>query len=157
MTAPDHVPTEGLEELAALIHGLVGAWQDFGYEDPPTPDCAVIPPLGERSADAIRAGHEAITDIDRLLAQLYGVRSTLVSQLRRDADIRMARPLPGAPAVSAVVAMLDGEPVPLPAPCGEYVTGVPYGPCTTCGRTREAHRLQGDGRNPENTTEGGTS
>ncbi|MCW2934863.1 MAG: hypothetical protein JWM19_5825 [Actinomycetia bacterium] len=88
-------PTSGLEELARLIHFRVGAWQDFGYEDPPAPDCKAVPPLGERSAEAIKSGHEAIGDIDQLIRQLYDVRSRLVSQLRRDEDIRMARPLPG--------------------------------------------------------------
>jgi hypothetical protein len=88
-------PTSGLEELAGLIHFRVGAWQDFGYENPPAPDCKAIPALGERSANAITAGHEAVKDIDQLIAQLYDVRSQLVSQLRRDEDIRMARPLPG--------------------------------------------------------------
>lgn len=95
MTAPDHVPTSGLAELAALIHFRVGQWQDFGYEAPPAPESKAIPPLGERSAGAIKAGHEAIEDIDRLIRQLHDVRALLVSQLRRDEDIRMARPLPG--------------------------------------------------------------
>lgn len=140
MIAPDHIPSEGLEELAALIHFQVGAWQDLGYEDPPSPDCKTIPPLGERSASAITAGHEAIEDIDRLIRQLHDVRSVLVSQLRRDEDIRTARTFPAAPE-------------PLPVPCGEYVTRVPYGPCTTCGRAKEAHRLQGGAQGPE--AEGG--
>lgn len=80
--------TAGLEELASLIHFRAGAWQDFGYEDPPTPDSARIPPLGHRSADAIKAGHEAIRDIDRLIARLHKVRARLVSELRQDADLR---------------------------------------------------------------------
>src|SRR6185436_7354638 len=58
----------GLEELAGLINFRVGTWQDFGYAEPPTPDCATIPPLGERSAKAIEAGHEAVNDIDQLIA-----------------------------------------------------------------------------------------
>jgi hypothetical protein len=93
----DIVPldTGMLGELAALIHFRVGAWQDFGYENPPTPDCKAIPPLGERSAAAITAGHQAIRDIDYLIGRLHDVRQQLVTQLRQDEDIRMARPLPG--------------------------------------------------------------
>ena len=81
----------GLKELAGLINFRVGAWQDFGYAEPPTPDCATIPPLGERSAKAIEAGHEAIKDIDQLIAQLHQVRAQFVSELRQDEDIRAAR------------------------------------------------------------------
>jgi hypothetical protein len=81
----------GLEELAGLINFRVGAWQDFGYAEPPTPDCATIPPLGERSAKAIEAGHEAIKDIDQLIARLHQVRAQLVSELRQDEDIRATR------------------------------------------------------------------
>jgi hypothetical protein len=85
------VSTAGLEELAGLIHFRVGAWHDFGYETPPAPECATIPPLGQRSARAIEAGHEAIKDIDQLIARLHQVRALLVSELRQDEDIRMAR------------------------------------------------------------------
>ena len=81
----------GLEELAGLIHFRVGAWQDFGYAEPPTPECTPIPPLGERSAKAIEAGHEAIKDIDQLIARLHQVRAELVNELRQDEDIRAAR------------------------------------------------------------------
>jgi hypothetical protein len=81
----------GLEELAGLVRFRVGAWQDFGYAEPPAPGCATIPPLGERSAKAIEAGHEAIKDIDQLIAQLHQVRAQLVSELRQDEDIRAAR------------------------------------------------------------------
>ena len=55
------------------------------------PHYATIPPLGERSAKAIEAGHEAIKDIDRLIAQLFQVRAQLVSELRQDEDIRAVR------------------------------------------------------------------
>ena len=48
--------TGDLGEMAALIHFHVGAWQDFGYAEPPAPECVPIPPLGERSASAIKAG-----------------------------------------------------------------------------------------------------
>jgi hypothetical protein len=97
MTDPNETGTgldgaaAGLEELAGLINFRVGAWQDFGYAEPPMPECATIPPLGERSASAIKAGHEAIRDIDRLIARLHQVRAQLVSELRQDEDIRAAR------------------------------------------------------------------
>jgi hypothetical protein len=81
----------GLEELAGLINFRVAAWHDFGYAEPPAPDCATIPPLGERSAQAIEAGHEAIKDIDQLIARLHQVRAQLAVELRQDEDIRAAR------------------------------------------------------------------
>lgn len=81
----------GLEELAGLICFRVAAWHDFGYENPPAPGCATIPPLGERSASAIEAGHQAVGDIDQLIARLHQVRARLVSELRQDEDIRAAR------------------------------------------------------------------
>jgi hypothetical protein len=82
--------TDDLEEMAGLIRFRVGAWEEFGYENPPTPESALIPPLGKRSAEAIRAGHGAIQEIDRLIARLHEVRARLVSELRQDEDIRMA-------------------------------------------------------------------
>jgi hypothetical protein len=81
----------GLEELAGLINFRVGAWHDFGHAEPPTPESATIPPLGQRSAKAIEAGHEAIKDIDRLIARLHEIRALLVSELRQDEDVRTAR------------------------------------------------------------------
>ncbi len=93
-----HVDTGGLEDLAGLIHFRVGAWQDFGYAEPPTPECATIPPLGERSANAIQAGHEALKDIDQLIARLRRVRAQLADELRQDENIRAsAPPEAGAP------------------------------------------------------------
>jgi hypothetical protein len=85
--------TGDLGELAGLIHFRIGAWQDFGYEHPPTPDCVTIPPLGQRSANAIKAGHEAIEDIDQLIARLHQVRAQLADELRQDEGIRMERKL----------------------------------------------------------------
>lgn len=89
MSAPDY--SRGLAELAGLINFQVGAWRDFGYEAPPMPDCKAIPPLGERSADAIKAGHEAVEAIDELTRQLWRLREQLVGELREDSDIRAAR------------------------------------------------------------------
>jgi hypothetical protein len=114
-----------LGELVELINLHVGAWEHFGYENPPTSDSATIPPLGERSADAIKAGHEAVADIDKLIARLHRVREQLVGELRTDEDIRMAG---------------DGE----AAACGvcghsrtEHLTRAPSRPepysCALCG------------------------
>ena len=81
----------GLGELADLINGRVAAWQDFGYANPPAPDCKPVPPLGERSANAIYNGHQAVRDIDEMTRQLYALREQLVGELREDSDIRAAR------------------------------------------------------------------
>jgi hypothetical protein len=89
MTTPDL--SHGTVEQAEYINWLVCAWHDLGYENPPSPDCKAIPPLGERSAQAIKAGHGAIGTIDELLRQLYALRSQLVSELRQDEDIRAER------------------------------------------------------------------
>lgn len=86
-----NIDTAGLVELVELVQWHVTAWQDHGYADPPAPECKTIPPLGERSASAIAAGHNAVRDIDRLARRLHEVRAALVAQLRRDEDIRMAR------------------------------------------------------------------
>jgi hypothetical protein len=89
VSAPDL--SHGIEELAGLISFRVGAWHDFGYETPPAPECKPVPPLGERSAEAIRNGHQAIRDIDELTRQLYALRSQLVGELRQDEDVRVVR------------------------------------------------------------------
>jgi hypothetical protein len=95
MTTTDSTGAEdiaaGLAELADLINFLVGAWHGFGYAAPPSPDCQPIPPLGERSADAIKGGHGAIEAIDELARKLYALRNQLVGELRKDSDIRGAR------------------------------------------------------------------
>jgi hypothetical protein len=44
-------------------------------------------------------------------------------------------------AVRLMAGHVADTPSPLPAPCGSYSAAEPYGPCTTCGRAREAHRL----------------
>lgn len=83
--------TDGLGELVDSINGSIALWQRFGYEDPPTPESATIPPLGERNANEIKAGHEAVDDIDRLIARLHRLREQLVGELRENADIIMKR------------------------------------------------------------------
>lgn len=45
-----------LGELAGLINFRIGAWQDFGYAEPPTPEYTAIPPLGKCSARRSRSG-----------------------------------------------------------------------------------------------------
>jgi hypothetical protein len=80
-----------IQDLVDLINFNVGAWHEFGYDVPPSPDCKPIPPLGQRSAAAIKAGHEAIEEIDDLTRQLYRLREQLVGELRQDEDIRGAR------------------------------------------------------------------
>ena len=77
----------GLADHAGLINVLIGAWHDFGYAVPPTPDCAAIPPLGQRSTAAVKAGHDAIHAIDDLIGQLHALRSQLVGELRRDEEL----------------------------------------------------------------------
>jgi hypothetical protein len=89
VTAPDL--SSGIEELAGLINFRVGAWHDFGYETPPAPDCKPIPPLGERSSAAIKAGYDAVKEIDQLTRQLYALRQQLVGELRADEDARAIR------------------------------------------------------------------
>jgi hypothetical protein len=81
----------GLEDMAGLISFYVGVWHDFGYADPPSPECQVIPPLGERSAKAITGGHEAIEAIDQLARRLAALRVQLADELRADQDVRAAR------------------------------------------------------------------
>lgn len=83
--------TGDLAGIVDMIQFRVGGWQEFGYENPLGPDCAVIPPLGRRSAAAITAGHQAIEEIDRLTRRLYEIRSQLVDELREDSDIRGRR------------------------------------------------------------------
>jgi hypothetical protein len=95
MTTADTTGAEdiaaGLAELAELISFRVGAWHDFGHQVPPAPECKAIPPLGQRSAEAITNGHDAIEAIDHLATQLHVLRGQLVSELREDSDVRRAR------------------------------------------------------------------
>ena len=80
-----------LAELADLINLRIGEWHDFGYANPPAPNCKTIPPLGERSAEAIRAGHEAVRDIDNLVRELHKLREALTGELRANEDALNAR------------------------------------------------------------------
>jgi hypothetical protein len=90
VSTEDRLDTGDFEERAGLISFNIGGWRDFGYAKPPGPECATIPPLGERSAAAIGYGHGAVSAIDELIARLHEIRGQLVSELRRDEELRMA-------------------------------------------------------------------
>jgi hypothetical protein len=80
----------GLEELAGLIGVRIGAWNHFGYPAPL--DCqAAIPPLGERSAEAVKYGRGAVEAIDELIRDLQVLRGHLVTEMRTDSDERAKR------------------------------------------------------------------
>jgi hypothetical protein len=79
-----------LEDLVGLIGVRVGAWNHFGYADPQDGQAA-IPPLGERSAEAIRAGHGAVENIDEILRELHALRGQLIGEMRADDDARAVR------------------------------------------------------------------
>lgn len=89
----ENIEASDLAEIAEVIQLRVGIWEALGYANPPTPDSATIPPLGERDATAIQGGHDAIEDIDHLISRLHEVRAALVSQLRTNQDIQMSRPI----------------------------------------------------------------
>ena len=91
-TAKTTAERPGIEETAGLLNFRIAAWHDFGYVTPPTPDCKAIPPLGERSAEAIKAGHGAIEVIDEIVRDLYRLRDQLITELRTD-KVRGRRPV----------------------------------------------------------------
>ena len=79
-----------LLDTVGLLGVLIGAWNHFGYAAPESGQAA-IPPLGERSAEAIKAGHEAIEVIEEIIRDLHSLRGQLVSELRVDEDVRAVR------------------------------------------------------------------
>lgn len=82
----------GIEDQARLLYFRVGVWNDNGYPEPlPFEGAHPIPPLGERSADDIKAGHGAIEVIDEIVRDLYRLREQLVTELRTDAEVRGRR------------------------------------------------------------------
>jgi hypothetical protein len=96
----------GAEDQARLIAWYVGAWNDLGYPEPlPFAGAHPIPPLGQRSADDIKAGHSAIEAIDELIRDLHALRAQLVTELRADQDLR-------AQAVTTQEAAAGSTPVP---------------------------------------------
>jgi hypothetical protein len=73
-----------LEDLAAVLAGRVAAWNHgAGPEDVPGP--------GGHDADAITAGHRAVTAIDQMLRELHLLRARLIVELRQDEAARAAR------------------------------------------------------------------
>jgi hypothetical protein len=80
----------GIEDAAGLLAVRIGAWNHFGYVAPERGQAA-IPPLGERSAEAIKAGHGAVEVIDEIVRDLYRLREQLVGELRADSDAKAAR------------------------------------------------------------------
>ncbi len=117
-TAKTTADWPGIAEAAGLLYFRIGEWHDFGYVTPPAPHCKTIPPLGERSAEAIKGGHGAIEVIDEIVRDLYRLREQLIGELRADEDIR---------AVRAAAVLSDGraQPEDIPQP-----PGLP-GPCST--------------------------
>jgi hypothetical protein len=67
-----------------LLGVRVGAWNHFEY-------APSVPPLGERNADAIKAGHGAIKVIDEIIRDLHALRNQLIIELRTDEDVRGRR------------------------------------------------------------------
>lgn len=80
----------GIEDAAELLAVRVGAWNHFGYAAPEGGQ-AGIPPLGERNAAAIKAGHGAIEVIDKIIRDLHVLRGQLVGELRANEDALGAR------------------------------------------------------------------
>jgi hypothetical protein len=81
----------GIEDVAGLLALRIAERHDLGYATPPAPRCKLIPPLGERSAEAFKAGHGAIEVIDEITRDLHPLREQLVSELHADEDARNAR------------------------------------------------------------------
>jgi hypothetical protein len=89
----------GCEDEARLIAVLIGIWNDSGYPEPlPFEGAHPIPPLGQRTAGHIKAGHGAIGAIGALIRDLQVVRARLVTQMRADEGTRAARRCNACPA-----------------------------------------------------------
>lgn len=80
----------GIDDQAGVLAVRVGGWNHFGYASP-EPGQAGIPPLGERSAEAIRASRGAIDMIDEIVRNLYDLRAQLIDERRTDSEVRMER------------------------------------------------------------------
>jgi hypothetical protein len=78
-----------ISDAAGLLSWRIGVWNHLGYAAP-EPGQTAIPPLGERSADAITGAHGAIEVIDEMTRDLHALRSQLVSELRANEDALMA-------------------------------------------------------------------
>lgn len=79
-----------LEDAVSLLGVRVGLWNYSGYAAPEKGQAA-IPPLGERKAEAIKAGHAAIDIIDDIIAEARHLRDQLIRELRTDEDLRARR------------------------------------------------------------------
>jgi hypothetical protein len=125
-TAKTTAEWPGIEDAAGLLNFRIAEWHDFGYTTPPAPHCKTIPPLGERSAAAIKGAHGAIEAIDELVRELHALRAQLVTEIQADQDARAVRQCNACPA---------------PASCSEF------GHCTleqapAAATAREALRAQ---------------
>ena len=80
----NHGQAARLAESAELLAVRIGQWEDLEYPEN-------VPPLGQRNADAIRAGHAAVDTIDVMIRSLHELRSQLTGELRQDEDIRGQR------------------------------------------------------------------
>jgi hypothetical protein len=76
----------GIVQPAEALNWYIGVWNELGYANPPTPECKTIPPLGERSAEAIKGAHDAVRVIDEIIRELHAVRSQLSTELRTNED-----------------------------------------------------------------------
>lgn len=91
--------SDGLAQHAALIQVHVGAWHEYGYEVAPGPgDYKLIPPLGDRSPEAVKGAAYAVEEIDKLIMELHMLREQLCSELRQHQDM-----------VDMMVARLDAK------------------------------------------------
>jgi hypothetical protein len=94
---PENIPEgtanwPGIEDATGLLRLRVGVWNDLGYPPPlPFEGAHPIPPLGQRSADNIKAGHGAIEVIDEIIRELHTLRDRLIVELRTDEDARAVR------------------------------------------------------------------
>ena len=124
---PSTADWPGVEDQAGLIAVRVSIWNDNGYPEPlPFEGAHPIPPLGQRTADNIKAGHGAIEAIDEIVRDLYRLRAQLLIEIRADQDARAVQQCNACPA---------------PASCSEF------GRCTleqapAAAAAREALRAQ---------------
>ena len=77
----NHDLAASMAESAELMALHIGQWQHLEYPEN-------VPPLGQRNADAIVAGHAAICTIDRMIRSLCELRVQLTAELQEDEDIR---------------------------------------------------------------------
>jgi hypothetical protein len=81
----------GIEDAVGLLSLRIAEWHDFGYVTPPAPHCKTIPPLGERSAEAIKGAHGATEVIDEIVRDLHRLREQLIGELCANEDALNAR------------------------------------------------------------------